>query len=251
MDVKDMRFGKIGAAYVNSIEGISIEEYDNLNLLLCHLPDLNLEENYILDDDRPRDLTNSILRLYVRKKSVEHPTYSDFQNENNVLFYINKHEVVKILKIGGIPIFKYKKKALPEFPFLHIFLPFTEEAIWQAYLLWQTYHIIGMRWHGGYNRRLFINLPDDIDKIGEECQMKRYDLEKSGDLINECRSAYLLPSIKLSKNMAFITHCWFNQWGGLLQVTCKVEYNKRKRQIAKFEIVEEKVLVSYDCGIMY
>lgn len=255
-NTEDRHLGVIGAAYINSIEEILIEEHDDLNLLLYNLPDLKLEENYLLDDYRPRKSTNSTLWLYVRDKTIRHLVDSDFKYRTNNFFYAlginrNKCRIVSTFRIGGIPILKYRKKVLPKFPFLYISLPFTEAAIWQAYLLWQTFHVIGMRWHGEYERRLFINLPNDIEKIREERQVKRHGSEESEGLISKCREVYSLPSLILSNEVAFITHCWFSQWGGLLQMTCRVEYNKRKRQITKFEIVGEKVLVKYDCGIMY
>ncbi len=124
--------------------------------------------------------------------------------------------------------------------FQYISLPFTEGAVWHAYLLWQTFHIIGMRWHGAYEKRLFINLPDDIERIRQEYHVKRIEASALEILINKCTSAYLCPSVRLSENVAFITHCWFNQWGGLLQVHVRLNTMNAKN-----------VLVEYNCRVKY
>ena len=42
-----------------------------------------------------------------------------------------------------------------------------KEARGDFYELYQSRPIIGMRWHGCYDKRIFINSPKDIAKINE------------------------------------------------------------------------------------
>lgn len=61
----------------------------------------------------------------------------------------------------------------------------------------------------------------------------------------------LQPSVALNKNCAYIVHCWFDAWKGLIQMKWKVMYNKRTKRIVGFHLENEKVLVEYMCGIHY
>lgn len=246
---------RIGNTYITFAKQFYNSEPYDLTPLLDYLPDLKLDNKYVLEDFRPREQTNSVLWLYVRDRKNER-LYDDTDNRKNP-FYVfgqnwNKCYASKLIKIAGIPIFKYKKRLKPIKPFLHITLPFTEEAVWQAYLLQRTYHIIGMRWHGGYAARFFLNQPDDIDKIGEIYNIANYESRTViEELIEACRKAFSPPTVKLMDNMAIITHCWFDDWNGLIRVTWQGKYNKKKMRMGNFEIATEETLVEYNCRIKY
>lgn len=109
-----------------------------------------------------------------------------------------------------------------------------------------------MRWHGGYAERLFINLPSDIERIKD---IHNVACCETSDILEElteaCRNNFSLPQVKLLENKAIITHCWFDAWNGLIQITCQGEYNKRKKQMGEFTIIAEKTLVQYNCRIKY
>ncbi|WP_276863870.1 hypothetical protein [Mediterranea massiliensis] len=257
MSSHNTSLGHIGDTYVKFAKQFYNTEPNDLTPLLDYLPDLKLDSKYVLDDFRPSEQTNSVLWLYIRDKTIERPTDENYVNQKRNLYYVfngnkNKCYIKRSIKIAGIPIFRYKKRVKPINPFSHIYLPFIEEAIWQAYLLQQTYHIIGMRWHGGYAERLFINLPGDIERIKEihnvACCESNDNLE---ELTEACRNSFSLPQVKLLENKAIITHCWFDAWNGLIQITCQGEYNKRKKQMGEFTIIAEKTLVQYNCKIKY
>lgn len=67
----------ICAKYLSSLHGVSVENQPHLNCLLRELPDLKLDENYVLDNYNPHSespffMTLGLnLRLYVRLKSVK------------------------------------------------------------------------------------------------------------------------------------------------------------------------------------
>lgn len=258
MPSQNLSLSHIGDTYIKFAEQFYYKtEPRDLTPLLDYLPDLKLDSKYVLEDFRPREQTNSVLWLYVRNKNSERPQDENYKNKEKNHFYVfglnwNKCYVTKSVKIAGIPIFKFRKRLKPIKPFLHIQLPFNEEAVWQAYLLQQTYHIIGMRWHGGYAARLFINLPGDIERIKDihnvACCETNNNLE---ELTEACRNSFSLPQVKLLENKAIITHCWFDAWNGLIQITCQGEYNKRKKQMGEFAIIVEKTLVQYNCRIKY
>lgn len=257
MSSHNTSLGHIGDTYVKFAKQFYNTEPNDLTPLLDYLPDLKLDSKYILDDFRPSEQTNSVLWLYIRDKTIERPTDENYVNQKRNLYYVfngnkNKCYVKRSIKIAGIPIFRYKKRVKPINPFSYIHLPFTKEAAWQAYLLQRTYHIIGMRWHGGYAKRLFINLPGDIDKIKEIHPLASSETNSTLEkLIEACKEAYSLPTVNLTGNKAIVVHCWFDAWQGLIRVTWQGKYNKWKKRIGRFKITKEEVLVKYNCRIKY
>lgn len=82
---------------------------DDLNILLSKLPAIKLDENYVLENFRPRMENNSTLRLYARKKPFKRPTDAELK-------YIRDKEMKErsrtlvALKITGVTLPKYWRK---------------------------------------------------------------------------------------------------------------------------------------------
>ena len=232
--------------YIRLVDFFDISLMDNLNPFLRKLPDLSLNENYVLDDFRPREQTNSVLWLYARQRDLPRPSDADFKYRENNFFHVfgsnsNRCRVTRHIKVGNVSVFAYKKRIKPLQPFHYITLPFTEEAIWQAFLLSQTYRLIGMRWHGGYAARTFVLLDKDIIKVAEEVQEE----------VRRIWSPDLNVSVVLGDGGAVITHCWFDEWKGLVQMKWEVKYDALKKQVTGIEVKDKKVLLKYHCGIWY
>ena len=222
-----IRLSLIADSYMDCIANLKKqEEVDGWNILLCGLPDLILDKDYVLNDFRPREETNSVLRLYARKRYLPHSIYVFFEN-----FF------------GSLSFFR------------HITLPYTEDAIWQAFLLSQTYHLVGMRWHGGYEKRTFIVSDKDIAGL-EPFDPDLFDSRKMHfvhlrEQMLQMWTPDLCASIVLFDDYAIISHCWFDNWKGLSQVKWKVKYSARKKRIVAIEKESEQVLVEYHCGVWY
>ena len=58
-------------------------------------------------------------------------------------------------------------------------------------------------------------------------------------------------SVTLCDGFASISHCWFDNWKGLVQMKWEIQYNIQEKQITEIKKVDEKVLVEYHCGIRY
>lgn len=90
-----------------------------MNILLSKFPDIKLDENYVLDDFRPRTENNSTLRLYARKKPFKRPTDAELK-------YIRDREMKKgsrmlvALKIAGVTLLKYWRK-IEEYMYVPMF----------------------------------------------------------------------------------------------------------------------------------
>ncbi|MBM6669544.1 sel1 repeat family protein [Phocaeicola coprophilus] len=205
----------IGACYMDNVykKANKCTKEVVFNSLLLTLPDLKWSEDFILDDFRPQkigiDTENSVLWLYARPHDQ---------------------------KLGDITIIhRMREKQLPPSIFQYITLPFTPEAIWEAYLLKQTYRLIGMRGDEKCEARIFLNVYDDIDKMGSaENQIG----------VKNIWSPKLLPSVQLFEDAAIVTHCWFDENQGLLQVNCRILYDKINMRIVNFKMLNEKMLYS-------
>lgn len=77
--------------------------------------------------------------------------------------------------------------------------------IWQTYLLKQTYHLIGMRWHGVYEKRIFIITYENIKNVP-----MRGNGEKVQEKIRKQWTPDMLLSGVLDDDCTYITHCWFD-----------------------------------------
>ena len=255
----------ICAKYLSSLHGVSVENQPHLNCLLRELPDLELDENYVLDNYNPRSESPFFrtlglnLRLYVRLKSVEKPRDIDFKCDRILKSYCrelrNKYKNEPEVLEAKLKKLHSQMEPLPklpecEDPFKHITLPFTQEAIWQAYLLKQVGHKIGMYWHGFYNQRIFINREKDIDSInlnfshGDKVKLEQFKIEAKASWTEAMR-----PMVILDGDKAYISHYWFDYWNGLRQVECWVSYDSHSQKITDFLIKESDAIVCYDCGI--
>lgn len=234
---------RITDEYVKFINIFVVKRMDSLNVFLRKLPDLTLDENYVLDDFRSRKKTNSELQLYVRPKKLPRPSDTDFEHG---CVMVKKLRIANLL---SIPFCQRRLKPLN--PFEYITLPFTAEAIWQAFLLSQTFRLTGMRWHGGYVRRTFLLLEKDIANIQHPGYNLNEEIVPVRNEISRIWSPDLNVSVTLHDDFASISHCWFDAWHGLIQMKWKVKYDAKKQQVTKIKEVNEKVLVKYHCGMYY
>lgn len=221
-----IRLSLITDSYMDCIASLKKhKDVDDWNMLLSGLPDLILDKDYVLNDFRPREETNSVLRLYARNRYLPHSIYVLFENFFKPLSF-----------------------------FRHITLPYTEEAIWQAFLLSQTYHLTGMRWHGGYEERVFIVSDKDIAGLKPFRHLSRLRVVPFAHLREQMLKIWkpeLCASISLFNKYATISHCWFDYWKGLSQVKWKVKYDAKRKCVMEIEKESEQVLVKYHCGVWF
>ena len=227
MSEQVIRLSIITDSFMDCIAVLQVEEEKDRdwNSLLLELPDLELDRNYVLDDFRSDEETNSVLLLYARHRSSQ-----------------------SLLK-NVFPFCRKSVKPLDVFQF--ITLPFTEEAIWQAFLLSQTYHLVGMRWHGGYEERTFIVSDKDIADLKPLFGVRKGYFSCLQEQIQQVWTPDLCASVLLFDNYAIVSHCWFDNWKGFSQVKWKIKYDVREKRVVGIEKESEQVLVKYHCGVWF
>ena len=221
-----IRLSLITDSYMDCIANLKKDkEANDWNMLLSGLTDLILDKDYVLNDFRPREETNSVLRLYAKNRYLPRSIYVLFENF-------------------------FKPLSL----FRHITVPYTEEAILQAFLLSQTHHLTGMRWHGGYAERTFIILDKDIARLKPSPYLRDSRVVPFAHLREQMLQTWtpdLCASVSLFDDYVIISHCWFDNWKGLSQVKWNVKYDTKRKRVVGVEKESEQVLVKYHCGVWF
>lgn len=119
----------------------------------------------------------------------------------------------------------------------------SPSGAWQACLLYKLWHSLPFWWHGCYDRRIYLDNPDDCRKIStrdEKAKMIRKAIENGKDT---------RPHISRNGNKYYIERYYWNDWTGLAREL--VEVTIENKRVVKIIEVEKVVEYSYDCGILF
>lgn len=116
------------------------------------------------------------------------------------------------------------------------------EGAWNAYLLYNLWHVLPMFWHALYNRHYYLFFPEFTDYI----DFNHYGDEK--ELRTAIKENFISPDVVVADGKFYVSCCYFTNFGGLIQETVEIANDNGK---ASFHVIERKALVEYDCGIRY
>lgn len=215
-------------------------ETGNWNRVFRMLDRIYIHQHYELDDYRLEKNTYSTLKLFARHRST--PTFREC--EKKFVDYI-KTEPRRPLGKDETPFFP------PYIPaYQVVVVDNTPRAIWQAFLLQNTFHFIIEIWHwkAYYEKRYFVfNVNDVRIWHGEE----KPDFDKIKELIS-------LPRFSTNEEMDnfvddeinYLEYCYWNEWEGLVKEKVKIIYDDFSKTV-RFEKVSAQVLYEYDCKFRY
>lgn len=230
---------------------------DDLTALLDGLPDLHLDENYILSDFRKSKIDKNStysqnIHLYVREKSIPRPDDDYIDKE------VNRYSLCVALRKA------YEGNGLnPPItnPFEKIKLRGTPNALWQAVLLHLSPLMIGLR----YNQIYPITCQDDVDSILETIRtvegdnwtkMKRIEEEGHVGDIHVAQLCYVVHALKAIEDcspLVFRNHdttyfefYTFSLALGLQKRMIAVKYDKKKKKV--LNIQEYMKIVEFYCS---
>ena len=118
----------------------------------------------------------------------------------------------------------------------------STEGIWNAYLLYNLWHVLPMFWHANYNRRYYLFLPEFLGLIDF------HHHEDAQELIKALKERFISPDVVATDGKFYVSCCYFSNFGGLIQETIEISIDNGK---ASFHEIEQKTLVQYDCGIRF
>lgn len=100
-------------------------------------------------------------------------------------------------------------------------------------------------WHALYNDDIFMCISADIDKVIAE--VDSFGIEFPDDVAKEAESIDFEPAVTLDEKTATVQFVIFTKWGGFIEVWYKIT-----REFPH-TVVDggSRVLVEYDCGIMF
>lgn len=118
----------------------------------------------------------------------------------------------------------------------------SEEGAWNAYILYNLWHVLPMFWHALYDRRYYLFFKEFTDYI--ECLQKEDTI-----MVRKAMKQHItLPDVVKANGRFYVTCCFFTNFGGMIQETVEIAIDNGK---ASFHVIEQKTLVEYDCGIRF
>lgn len=156
----------------------------------------------------------------------------------------------------------------------NLVIQFTEVGVWQAVLLNEIVTSFPHLWNNCLQRSKTIvfsqadmqQIIDDkksrYDYTDEEIEKlnaywrfldmtPHFDQNKKSNfdkLVSYLECEDILPSVKISGDVAVVSYCYWNEWSGFCRATVPV---KRCGQSVTMGEHAHEVLVAYDCGICY
>ncbi len=145
-------------------------------------------------------------------------------------------------------------------------VPFTEEGIWEALLVHEMWRFLPLWWHANYERREFILDLGRLKKIahlddylsqdeaviffpeGEQTYLYRTaeDVQKMCSFLED---ETILPEVRLPRDdRTEVSWSYWNEWQGLVRMTLTAI---RRNGTVEFHRNDSRVLVGYNCGILY
>ena len=118
----------------------------------------------------------------------------------------------------------------------------SEEGAWNAYILYNLWHVLPMFWHALYDRRYYLFFEEFTNYI--ECIRK----EDTNMLRKALKQYVKSPDVVKVNGRFYVTCCFFTNFGGLIQETIEITIDNGK---ATFHEIERKTLFEYQCGIMF
>lgn len=130
--------------------------------------------------------------------------------------------------------------------FKHIKIEPSALGAWQAFLLFNLWHVLPVFWHGYYAKHAYILSNNDLEQI----QDIPYTIKRNLDVS---------PVIKQAYNVFTVSCCYWSEFQGLVRETLRIVFKNNKvvnlhPKKSKFEKnldYKQEVLFKYHCGIEF
>jgi hypothetical protein len=122
--------------------------------------------------------------------------------------------------------------------FSHISFDNSIAGAWAAYLLYCLPSYLPKFWHANYDKRRYFYTNEEVKSI--------QTMRKSMDWSNH--SFDVTPAVYYDREKFLVSACYWNDWQGLVRETVRIVMTDGK---ATCESVDQQVLYSYDCKILF
>lgn len=124
----------------------------------------------------------------------------------------------------------------------------SEQAVWEAFLLHICWQYMPLGWHGGYSRADYIFDRSDLETLlsGGLLSLLKGTREKVAAYLDD---ESILPQVKLlSDREAEVQICYWNSWRGLTRESVLV---RKEEGATTFQDINHETLVSYEIPLMF
>lgn len=127
--------------------------------------------------------------------------------------------------------------------FEHLIVEQSAMGAWQAYLLYNLWHVLPLFWHGNYHARDYIFSKEDVENIST------YNQEDKARIIKIMSNFDFSPDVREKDCKYYISCCFFSNFKGLVREYYELTFEKNK--VTKILNIADKTLFEYNCGIMF
>ena len=262
------KLAQMASDFEEYMDEFDIKAYDDLMPVVKQLPLLKIRKNYVLDFFEKGDDHGWINQPYCHTETAFEryfPTdVEEVEEKDNYgsLFGIIKKKEPKMVKqkvhtpyndtllINDRIDFREAEDVPPILPYFDV--PFTEEGIIQAWLLYHLEDFMPKGWHMNYCRVDYVfnirRIENMFPPYNPEERSSFGGRSKVRDEVFALDLESLLPTVKVLGDTAVLKYAYWNDWRGMVKSTVTVEKDGNS---VKFSRPENQILVKYDCGIKF
>ena len=259
--VRKTLLGKMCAYVERFLSECNFESFLNLMHILPKLPLLKIKEGYELDAFQRGDDYGYVLKTYCCKagavdgyKPTIEQEMEETCEEKSFFGLLSKTKVQLVQKEIHVPyddslrIYDRVNSAdVVDIPstLTYFDVPFTEYGIMQAWILDNLTDFMPKGWHCNYSNKFFI-----FDFKGAKAALLNKFANKP-EMLEKIESVDfkdLLPVVTINGDSAILEYAYWSNWQGLVKAKTIVE---KSGCSVKFSKPETKVIVKYDCGIVF
>jgi len=206
--------------------------FDNLMDIIATLPELKIRDGYEFDAFKCGDDMGWEFQTYCCKAGSE-LQFEDGMTYDDAHYIQDLHDAYATRDV---------KPAIGYFE-----VPFTEEGIFQAWLLDNAHEFMPRYWHANYNVKDFIFQKEDLENLFEK-EDGLCSRESAREETMALDPAGMLPKVTVEGDTAWVEYTYWNDWKGLVKARTKaVRYGSG----ISFDEPELDVLVMFDCLINF
>lgn len=240
------RFAKTGRDFIRACHGIKANfnstevQFASLTDVMETLPHLKKNENAVFETKLPM-MAGMGDQCYPFARNKDEITFNYDVFRSSYLWF----DMEVLRDFGLSPIEE------------NVSFDFTEDAVWEMFLLSEITRHLPLFWHAGYLDVRYILSKTDLNIIQREhhgvisiTNVAGFHSLRESRKMEVCKNIdEFLPLVVLvSPEEAIITLTEWSEWGGLSRRIIRV---KKTRQGLKFLKPKVKVLVKYNCGICF
>ena len=129
--------------------------------------------------------------------------------------------------------------------FEHLIVEQSAMGAWQAYLLYNLWHVLPLFWHGNYHARDYIFSKEDVNQINTYTT----DEKKRNAIIALISDFDFTPEVRESNGKYFVSSCYWSNFGGLIREYYGLTFDGNR--IADIIQLDSKIEYKYNCGIYF